>query len=63
MYSCDAKLYFQHHYSSLQCHMNLILICWFAAQEIIIGIINVEYSCAAKYFCGKCDTIQMFGVR
>ncbi len=21
MYSCDAALYFQHHYSSLQCHM------------------------------------------
>jgi len=21
IYSCDAQLYFQHHYSSLQCHM------------------------------------------
>ncbi len=23
IYFCDAKLYFQHHYSSLQCHMIL----------------------------------------
>ncbi len=22
IYSCEAKLYFQHHFSSLQCHMN-----------------------------------------
>ncbi len=28
-----AKQNFQHHYSSLQCHM--IRICWFAAQETI----------------------------
>ncbi len=30
IYSCDAKLNFQHHYSSLQCHMTveeIILIC------------------------------------
>ncbi len=32
VYFCDAQLYFQHHYSSLQCHMifrnhNNILIC------------------------------------
>ncbi len=30
-----SKLYFQNHYSSLQCHMisEIILICWFAAQK------------------------------
>ncbi len=28
----------------------IILICWFAAQEIFI-IISVENSCAALYFC------------
>jgi len=33
----------------------IILICWFAAQEtcIIIIIINVENSWAALYFCVK----------
>ena len=33
MYFCDAQLYFQHHYSSLQCHMifrnhfNMLICC------------------------------------
>ncbi len=54
IYSCDAQLYFQHHYSSLQCHMifrnhSNILIC--CSRNISI-IINVESSCAASYFCG-----------
>jgi len=32
----------------------IILICWFAAQETcIIIIINAENSCAALYFCVK----------
>ncbi len=41
------KLYFQHHYCSLQCHMifrnhnNMI----FAAQETFLIIINVENTC------------------
>ncbi len=26
------------------------IICWFAAQETFLIIINVENSCAAKYF-------------
>ncbi len=30
--SCDAKLYFQHHYSSFQCHLILQKSFWFAAQ-------------------------------
>ncbi len=36
IYSRDAKLNFQHHYSSLS---EIILICWFPAQllTIIIG--------------------------
>ncbi len=45
-----SKLNFQHHYSSLP---EIILICWFAAQETFLIIINVENSCAAQYFCGK----------
>ncbi len=32
----------------------IILICWFAAQETFLIIINVENSCAAQYFCGNC---------
>ncbi len=28
----------------------IILICWFAAQETFLIIINVENSCAAQYF-------------
>ncbi len=35
-------VYFQHHYSSLQCHMIIILIYRFAAQETFLIIINVE---------------------
>ncbi len=35
----------------------IILICWFAVQEIwfIIININVDSSCAAYYFCGSHD--------
>ncbi len=54
MYLFDAKLNFQHHYSSVsQDPSEIILICWFAVQETII--IKVENSCAAQYFCGNCD--------
>ncbi len=31
----------------------IIIICWFAAQETFLIIINVENSCAAQYFCGN----------
>ncbi len=31
----------------------IILIYWFAAQELFLYIINVENSCAASYFCGS----------
>ncbi len=31
----------------------IILICWFAAQETFLIIINVENSCADEYFCGN----------
>jgi len=48
------KLNYQNHYSSLQCHtiLQIIVICWFAAQEtiIIIIIINVESSCVQFLF-------------
>ncbi len=33
----------------------IILICWFAAQETFLIIINVENGCAASYFCGNRD--------
>jgi len=36
-----AKLYFQHHYTSLQCHMILQKsICWFAAQERFLSMLK-----------------------
>jgi len=35
--------------------LEIILKCWFAAQEIFIFIINVENICAAYYFCGNRD--------
>ncbi len=31
----------------------IIIICWFAAQQTFLIIINVENSCAAQYFCGN----------
>ncbi len=30
IYFCDAQLYFQHHYSSLQCHMILQKSFWYS---------------------------------
>ncbi len=35
----------------------IIIICWFAAQETFLIIINVENSCAAQYFCGNRHTL------
>ncbi len=33
----------------------IILICWFFAQETFLIIINIKNSCAASsYFCGNC---------
>ncbi len=65
MYSCDAQLYFQHHYSSLQCHMilrnhNNMLIY---DQETFLIIINVENSHAASYFCGNRDAFYFYKVQ
>ncbi len=59
MYSCDAQLYFQHHYCSIQSLMifrnhNNILI---AAQKTFPIIIKVENSCAASYFV---DIVMLF---
>ncbi len=34
----------------------IILICWFNAQETFI--INVENDWSASYFCGKCDSLM-----
>ncbi len=42
-HSCDAKLNFKHHYSSLQCHKVLSEIILICAQETII---IAENSCA-----------------
>ncbi len=45
MYSCDAKLNFQ---SSVSHNPSeIILICWFAAQETFIITINFENSSTA----------------
>ncbi len=33
----------------------IILICWFAAQETFIIIYYVKRSCDNSCFCGKCD--------
>ncbi len=33
----------------------IILICWFAAQEIFLIISKAENSFAASYFCGNYD--------
>ncbi len=38
----------------------IILICWFAAQETFLIILNVENCCATSYFYEKCDTIQFW---
>ncbi len=48
-FSCEAKLKFQHHYSSPVSHdlSEIILICWFAAQDTFLIIINDETSYAA----------------
>ncbi len=58
-----SKLYFQHHYSSLQCHMifrnhNNMLIC---CSRNISDYYYVENSCAAQYFCGNWDTFYFSG--
>jgi len=57
------SVYFQHHYSSLQCHMifrnhNNMLIY---NQETSLIIINVENSRAAQYFCGNRDAFYFSG--
>jgi len=33
----------------------IILKCWFGAQETFLIIINVENSCAAEYLCENHD--------
>ncbi len=47
IYSCDAK-----HLQSLVSHdpSEIILICWFDAQETLLSILNVQNSYAASYF-------------
>ncbi len=49
MYSCDAKLNFQQPLLQSSVYLGpseIILICWFAAQEQFLTIINVENSAA-----------------
>jgi len=59
MNECISKcnLVWQRHYSSLSSVSHdpseIILICWFDAQETFIICIDVENNCAASYFCGK----------
>ncbi len=54
IYSCNVKLNFQHHYIitvfSVTWSSEIILICWFAAQQTFLIIINAEHSCPAKHF-------------
>ncbi len=38
----------------------IIIICWFAAQDTFMIIINVENSCAAQYFCGNTFYVSGF---
>jgi len=40
-----AKLNFQHHYSSLQCPSEIILICWFDAQEHLLVLSMLQLCC------------------
>ncbi len=35
----------------------IILKCWFCAEEIFLLIMNHENSCAAQYFCENQDTV------
>jgi len=37
--------------------LEIIVICWFGAQETFLLIINVENICAAEYFCGIQDSL------
>ncbi len=39
----------------------ITLICWFAAQETSLIIINVENSWASSYFFGNCDIFSFLG--
>ncbi len=43
IYSCDAQLNFQHHYSSLQSHdsSEISLICWSAADVLYVWVCEV----------------------
>ncbi len=59
MYSFDGKAEFQHHYSSLQCHMILQKSFWFAAQETFIIIINVQ-NCRCLIFLYAWDIFSEF---
>ncbi len=46
-----SKLYFEHHLVfSVTWSSEISLICWFAAQETFLIIINVDNSCAASFF-------------
>ncbi len=55
MYSCEVKLYFQHHYSRLQCHMifrnqyNMLICC-------SRNMYDYYQCCAASYFCENHNT-------
>ncbi len=60
MYSCDQSWIFCI-ITPVFCDLSeIILICWFAAQETFLTITNVENSCGAQYFCGKCDTLFLY---
>ncbi len=60
-----SKLYVQHHYCSLQCHMifrnhtNMLIMI---KKYFWLLSMFVNNSCAAQYFCGKLWYILFFGI-
>ncbi len=52
IYSCDQSWNFQHQFSVSRDPSQIILICWFDAQETVIIIISVEKS-TAYYIYGN----------
>ncbi len=56
MYSSDQSWIFSIITPVFSDPSKTILICWFAAQESFLIIINVENNCGGKIFGGNFDT-------
>ncbi len=46
---------------SVTCSSEIIIICWFAAQETFLNMINVKNCFAVEYFCGNGHTFDFSG--